>query len=93
MFNLWIYQRRSACSVRMQHGGSAAYNPAGSSQNEAEEPVMLALAVSEQRGPAEDNVLPFRAPQDGAQRETRVRSAANGRRRLKGRGKSPSSRD
>ena len=93
MFNLWIYQRRSACSVRMQHGGSAAYNPAGSSENEAEEPVMFALAVSEQRASAENNVLPFRAPQDGAQRETRLRGTSNGRRRLKGRGKSPSSRD
>ena len=93
MFNLWIYQRRSACSVRMQHGGSAAYNPAGSSENEAEEPVMFALAVSERQGLAEDNVLPFRELQDGAQRETRLHGTTNRRRRLKGRGKGPSSRD
>ena len=93
MFNLWIYHRRPVCSVRMQHGGSSAYNPAGSSENEAEEPVVFAVAVSEQRGGAEDNVLPFCTPQEAAQRENRRRGATNRRNRPKGRGKSPSTRD
>lgn len=93
MFNLWIYQRRSVCSVRMQHGGSAAYNPAGSFEVQAEQPVMFAVAVREQRAGGEDNVLPFRLPQDAAQRETLRRGGANRRRRPKGRGKGPSSRD
>jgi hypothetical protein len=91
VFNLWIYQRRSACSARMQHGGSAAYNPAGMAENEGEQPVMFAIAVSEQRGGGEDNVLPFRAPQDTGQ--PRLRGTTNRRNRLKGRGKGPSSRD
>lgn len=93
MFNLWIYHRRPACSVRMLHGGSAAFNSAGSLENEAEQPVVYAVAVSEQRGAAEDNVLPFCAPQEAAQREARLRGTTNRRHRLKGRGKGPSSRD
>ena len=92
MFNLWIYHRRPACSARMQHGGSAAYHPAGSSENEAEQPVVFAVAVSEQGPSGEDNVLPFLAPQEAAQREARLRGLAN-RRRPKGRDKGPASRD
>jgi len=93
VFNLWIYQRRPVCSARMQHGGSAAYNPAVASENQAEKSVMFAVAVSEQRGGGEDNILQFRAPQDAAQRESRLRGTTNRRNRLKGRGKGPSSRD
>ena len=93
MFNLWIYQRRSACSVRMQHGGSAAYNPAGLQENEAERAAVFAIAVSEPRSVSDDNVLPFRAPQETAPREPRLHGITNRRRRLKGRGKGPSSRD
>lgn len=93
MFNLWIYHRRPFGTVRMQHGGSSAYNPAGSSENEAEEPVVFAVAVSEQRGGAEDNVLPFCTPQEAAQRETHRRGATKRRNRPKGRGKGSSKRD
>lgn len=93
MFNLWIYNRRPVCSARMQHGGSAAYNPAVSAENEDEKPVMYAVAVREQRVGAEDNVLPFQAPQDAALRETQRRGGATRRDRPKGRGKGPAVRD
>jgi len=93
VFNLWIYDRRPVCSARMLHGGSAAYNPAGFAENGSEEPVMYAVAVLEQRVGAEDNVLPFQAPQDAAQRETQRRGGATRRNRPKGRGKGSSTRD
>ena len=93
MFNLWIYDRRPVCSARMQHGGSAAYNPAVSAENEDEEPVMYVVAVHEQRVGAEDNVLPFQAPQDAALRDTHRRAGATRRHRPKGRGKGPFARD
>lgn len=93
MFNLWIYDRRPVCSARMQHGGTVAYCPTASMESAAEGPEMYAVAVREKRVGADDNVLPFQAPQDAASRETQRRGGVNRRYRPKGRGKGPASRD
>ena len=86
MFNLWIYQRRPACSARMQHGGSASVQPreetaAAPAEWSAERAVVNASKASQ----PENKVLPFRSPSDGLSREglaladRKPRGRSNGR--------------
>lgn len=89
MFNLWIYNRRSACSARMQHGSLVAVQPADMCGVAAGAGQVKAVASAEGATRSEDNVLPFRTPQE-AQRDTAQRSGRTGiRGRPKGRGAKP----
>ena len=88
MFNLWIYQRRPACSARMQHGGSASVQPKDENLVDlAERPEARAVVNSAQPAAAESKVLPFRSPLDAGQREGLALLDRKGRSRSKGRGK------
>jgi hypothetical protein len=88
MFNLWIYQRRPACSARMQHGGSASVQPEeefGASPLEESE---ARVAVnSGQAASVENKVLPFRSPIEAQPRDGLVRTDRKHRGRSKGRPK------
>jgi len=88
MFNLWIYQRRPACSARMQHGGSASVQPMdefiAQSVERAEARAVVNAAKS---GGAENKVLPFRSPFDAAQRDGLVSPDRKRRGRSNGRSK------
>lgn len=86
MFNLWIYQRRPACSARMQHGGSASVQPREEAAAvPAERLAERAVVNAAKTGPAENKVLPFRSPGDGLTREglalvdRKPRGRSNGR--------------
>jgi hypothetical protein len=88
MFNLWIYQRRPACSARMQHGGSASVQPMSEMDAEhAEHAEARAVVNSSQSGTVENKVLPFRSPLDGVARDGLVRGDRKPRGRSKGRSK------
>ena len=70
MFNLWIYQRRPACSARMQHGGSASVQPREETASApAERLAERAVVNAAKPAPAEHKVLPFRSPGEGLGRE------------------------
>jgi hypothetical protein len=84
VFNLWIYQRRSSCSARLQHGGSSALTPMEGLESVVEWSVARAVAGIDQ-GPS-DNVLPFRSPRDAVSREPAVPADRKRRGRPKGRG-------
>ena len=89
MFNLWIYQRRPACSARMQHGGSASVQPQEEFGIETAEESEARMAVnSGQAGSVENKVLPFRSPLDAAPRDGILRTDRKSRGRSKGRSKS-----
>ena len=86
MFNLWIYQRRPACSARMQHSGSSAFTPIEQREEAVAELLAEWIAVNaEQPVQREDNVLPFNAPRDATPREATGRSGRKPRGRPKGR--------
>jgi len=89
MFNLWIYQRRPACSARMQHGGSSAVQPRDE-VNAAPTEWSAARAVvnAAKSGPGENKVLPFRSPGDSVAREGLVLADRKPRGRSNGRTKS-----
>lgn len=88
MFNLWIYQRRPACSARMQHGGSASVQPEEEFGVEpVEQPRARVAAISGQAGSVENKVLPFRSPIEAAPREGLVRADRKPHGRTKGRPK------
>ena len=84
MFNLWIYQRRSTCSARLQHGGSSALTPMEALEPAVEWSVARAVAGIDQ-GPA-DNVLPFQSPRETVGRDPAVPADRKRRGRPKGRG-------
>jgi len=88
MFNLWIYQRRPACSARMQHGGSSAVQPREEGSTPKEWAAARIAVNAAQAGPAENKVLPFRTPIDGVPREGLVRGDRKPRGRSNGRSKS-----
>jgi len=89
MFNLWIYQRRPACSARMQHGGSASVQPIEEFGVEpAERSEARAVVNSGQAGVVENKVLPFRSPLDAGARDGLVRAERKPHGRSKGRSKS-----
>lgn len=89
MFNLWIYQRRPACSARVQHGGSSAVQPREEDPSAPMEWAAARIAVNAaQSGPAENKVLPFRTPIDAVPREGLVRGDRKPRGRSNGRSKS-----
>ena len=89
MFNLWIYQRRSACSARMDHGGSSSATPTEGMVLAAEELVLAkAVATADQAQLPEDNVLPFRGSWEGAPRDGAAHLDRKPRGRPKGRSKS-----
>jgi len=72
VFNLWIYQRRPACSARMQHSGSSAFTPIEQREEAVAELLAEWIAVNaEQPVQREDNVLPFNAPRDASNRAGR----------------------
>jgi hypothetical protein len=86
MFNLWIYQRRPACSARMQHGGSASVQPREeTAPAPAEWAAERAVVNATKASPPENKVLPFRSPGDGLAREglsladRKPRGRSNGR--------------
>jgi hypothetical protein len=81
MFNLWIYQRRPACSARMQHGGSSAVQPKEEDTPTPKEWAAARIAVNAaQSGAAENKVLPFRTPREGLVRgDRKPRGRSNGR--------------
>lgn len=86
MFNLWIYQRRPACSARIQHSGSSASTPIEQREEAVAELLAEWIAVNaEQPVHREDNVLPFNAPRDAAPREATGRTDRKPRGRPKGR--------
>ena len=89
MFNLWIYQRRPACSARMQHGGSGSIQPMDETVLEPVEQSEARAVVNSAQSPAvESKVLPFRSPPEGAPRESVARSErSKPRGRSKGRAK------
>jgi hypothetical protein len=88
MFNLWIYQRRPACSARMQHGGSSSVQPREESPSSPKEWAAARVAVNAATsGAAENKVLPFRTPLDGVPREGLVRGGRKPRGRSNGRSK------
>lgn len=88
MFNLWIYQRRPACSARMQHGGSASVQPEEEFDVEpVEQPEARVAVNSGQAGSVENKVLPFRSPLDAAPRDGLVRTDRKPHGRSKGRPK------
>lgn len=68
MYNLWIYQRRSACSTRLQHGGSSACVPLQGVESAVAWGRARVMAGAEQG--AANNVLPFRALRESAVRDT-----------------------
>lgn len=81
MFNLWIYQRRPACSARMQHGGSASVQPVEENNAQSVEHAEARAVVNAAKaGAAENKVLPFRPPFDGAPREVMATAADRKRR-------------
>ena len=84
VFNLWIYQRRSTCSARLQHGGSSALTPMDKLDSAVEWSVARAVVGSDQ-GPS-DNVLPFQLPRDTVNRDPVVPADRKRRGRPKGRG-------
>jgi hypothetical protein len=89
MFNLWIYHRRPACSARTQHGGSSAAQPRDEVGSAPKEWAAARIAVNAaQSGAAENKVLPFRTPIEGAPREGLVRGDRKPRGRSNGRSKS-----
>ena len=86
MFNLWIYQRRPACSARLHHSGSSAFTPIEQREEAVAELLAEWIAVNaEQPVQCEDNVLPFNAPRDTAPREANARTNRKPRGRPKGR--------
>jgi hypothetical protein len=89
MFNLWIYQRRPACSARIQHGGSTAAQPVDEEASTPKEWAAERIAVNAaQSGPAENKVLPFRTPIDGGSRDGLALGDRKPRGRPNGRSKS-----
>lgn len=88
MFNLWIYQRRPACSARMQHGGSASMQPMDEvSAGSAERAEARAVVAAAKSAAAESKVLPFRLPFDAGPRDGLVSADRKRRGRPGGRGK------
>ncbi len=69
MFNLWIYQRRASCLARMQHSGPGAFIPLEKREEAVADLLAEWIAVNaDQPIQRDDNVLPFRAPRETAQR-------------------------
>lgn len=86
MFNLWIYQRRPACSARIQHSGSSTFTPIEQREEAVAELLAEWIAVNaEQPVQREDNVLPFNSPRDAVSREATGRTDRKPRGRPKGR--------
>lgn len=69
MFNLWIYQRRPACSARMQHGGSASVQPIEEFIAQSAERAEARAVVAASKAAVENKVLPFRSPFDSVPRD------------------------
>jgi len=84
VFNLWIYQRRSSCSARLQHGGSSVLTPMEGLESAVEWSVARAVAGADQV--TSDNVLPFQSPRDSVSRDPAVPADRKRRGRPKGRG-------
>ena len=88
MFNLWIYQRRPACSARMQHGGSSSVQPREETSVAATEWLTTRAVVNAAKsGPGENKVLPFRSPAEAVAREGLVLADRKPRGRSNGRTK------
>ncbi len=88
MFNLWIYQRRPACSARMQHGGSASVQPMEEFLARAAESAEARAVVAAAKAAGESKVLPFRSPLDSLPRDGLVSVDRKRRGRTSGRSKS-----
>lgn len=69
MFNLWIYQRRPACSARMQHDGPTSTQPMDEFLAQSTERAEARAVISAAKAAVENKVLPFRAPLEGVTRE------------------------
>ena len=87
MFNLWIYQRRPACSARMQHDGPTSTQPMDEFLAQSAERAEAGAVISAAKAAVENKVLPFRSPLDAGQREGLALLDRKGRSRSKGRGK------
>lgn len=87
MFNLWIYQRRPACSARMQHGGSASIQPMEEFLARAAESAEARAVVAAAKAAGETKVLPFRTPLDTLPRDGLVSVDRKRRGRSGGRSK------
>jgi hypothetical protein len=88
MFNLWIYQRRPACSARMQHSGSAAVQPIEEFIAQSAERAEARAVIAAAKAAGENKVLPFRSPVDAMPRDGLVPADRKRRGRSNGRIKS-----